>query len=942
MIDFKELNDRLLSNAVDLVKQWLPGGAVKMGREYVVRNPKRPDSTAGSFSINIRTGVWSDFAMGDVGGADMISLYAYIFTDDNQKKAADELEGGDYKIGAYSAMPEKEDELEFIVPAPKEPTAFNLRKKTLDKGEWVNEEPVRKHRYHTSEGELLCYVCTYGEGKNKDIRAHSYIKDAEGNEGWRSKAPKHPPLYGLDLITKYPKAVIILMEGEKDADNYNCYADPNFTIAITWMGGAHRWKKADFSPIYGRSVAFWPDNDIPGFDCIEGIHEMIVDKLKAVKFVIPPDRAKGWDCSDYLEECSGMDLKNELAKFMKARAKELSDFKRASEIFRRGIPTQQEPDETEGLKTSLVRIEPTITDVQDSHVLQGDPDEPIDIDADIPFKMLGFEGGTFYYLPKSQKQVITILGGSHGGSCLLQLAHLNWWEQHFKKGGKAIGADWMAAASWLISRQQCIGPYNPENQRGFGCWIDKYKKRERIVYHLGNKIWCDGKIYNLSKFKTKYIYEWSKYTEDFENDPLEIKEACKLNEMCDLLALSNPIHKFYLSGWLVTAVICGALNWRPHIQITGPAGSGKTTVIEMSRSIIGPSALSADGDTTEAGLRAQLKSDTRALIFDEFENEGKESVAKLDKIFGLLRQASSEKQSGIIKGTASGKSIVYKARTSAMLSGITVNVEKAADKGRICVIELISKNHVGIERKIHMSNNWKKLKPMIKNVVTDEWCKKFRARCINNIRMIRENAVVFSGIIAENPDYGSERLGDQIGTLFAGAYSLESDFPITVAKAKEFLEVNKFDEEMVAKMDESKPDEVQLIQLILDTHISFRSGEKRSVLELYNLCQRRSPENGLSEEDKKDYFIVRNAREALNRHGLDAVGGTVNKEAGLYVADTHRALQTLMNDTRFNRGWGDILRRIVGVRRENRAIGGSKRPCSFLTDEILGLTESDK
>jgi hypothetical protein len=49
-----------------------------MGREYTARNPRRPDRNAGSFRINLNTGRWADFAIGD-GGGDVISLAAYLF-----------------------------------------------------------------------------------------------------------------------------------------------------------------------------------------------------------------------------------------------------------------------------------------------------------------------------------------------------------------------------------------------------------------------------------------------------------------------------------------------------------------------------------------------------------------------------------------------------------------------------------------------------------------------------------------------------------------------------------------------------------------------------------------------------------------------------------------------------------------------------------------------
>lgn len=66
MLDFSAINDAALAAYPGLLERWLPGGAIA-GAEYVVRNPTRDDRSPGSFSINIKTGVWADFAAEDVG-----------------------------------------------------------------------------------------------------------------------------------------------------------------------------------------------------------------------------------------------------------------------------------------------------------------------------------------------------------------------------------------------------------------------------------------------------------------------------------------------------------------------------------------------------------------------------------------------------------------------------------------------------------------------------------------------------------------------------------------------------------------------------------------------------------------------------------------------------------------------------------------------------------
>jgi hypothetical protein len=76
-INFSVVNAAALRALPILLPRWLPDGKRK-GREFVAKNPTRADANAGSFSINMETGKWSDFATGDRGG-DPVSLAAYLF-----------------------------------------------------------------------------------------------------------------------------------------------------------------------------------------------------------------------------------------------------------------------------------------------------------------------------------------------------------------------------------------------------------------------------------------------------------------------------------------------------------------------------------------------------------------------------------------------------------------------------------------------------------------------------------------------------------------------------------------------------------------------------------------------------------------------------------------------------------------------------------------------
>jgi hypothetical protein len=75
-LDFGRINAAALAALPLLVARWLPDGR-RRGAEWVTRNPRRHDRKPGSFSVNLTTGKWADFATGDKGG-DPVSLAAYI------------------------------------------------------------------------------------------------------------------------------------------------------------------------------------------------------------------------------------------------------------------------------------------------------------------------------------------------------------------------------------------------------------------------------------------------------------------------------------------------------------------------------------------------------------------------------------------------------------------------------------------------------------------------------------------------------------------------------------------------------------------------------------------------------------------------------------------------------------------------------------------------
>lgn len=85
-LNFEHTKALALECIDEVLERWLPDGKLS-GREYKACNPTREDGSPDSFSINVETGVWGDFATGDFGG-DLISLVAYLEGCERQTDAA--------------------------------------------------------------------------------------------------------------------------------------------------------------------------------------------------------------------------------------------------------------------------------------------------------------------------------------------------------------------------------------------------------------------------------------------------------------------------------------------------------------------------------------------------------------------------------------------------------------------------------------------------------------------------------------------------------------------------------------------------------------------------------------------------------------------------------------------------------------------------------------
>ena len=502
-----------------------------------------------------------------------------------------------------------------------------------------------------------------------------------------------------------------------------------------------------------------------------------------------------------------------------------------------------------------------------------------------PFQPLGYNHGEYFYLPKGAPQVKSLTADKHSSSHLISMAPLQWWEREYPAKS---GFDAAAAANALMRTNEKIGVYDNRRIRGRGAWMDK----QRTVLHLGDHLVVDGISKKLSEHNSRWIYEAGSTLEldGINTEPMTNAEAHKVIALCKRFSFEKSISAEFLAGWMVIAQICGVLPWRPHILITGAAGSGKSTVSEsVLRPIVGPSAICCMGNTTEAGLRGEAGSDARAVLFDEAESGGEHSK-RMQAVLELARQSSSDIGYSILKGSQSGKSVKYQPRLCFCFSSIGAAATQQADNDRVTSLSLIKDEKPGHDER------WKALKSDITALLTPEYCVALRARNYDLIPVIIENFKVFSRLLTVK--YGSARKGDQYGALLAGSYSLRSRNLIDDATAQAFIESLDWGD---TANDATGKDEAQCLSIILQYQIKTEANSTYTVGELIETAS-------LAMNQDHDA-----AKATLLRHGIKITDSL----DGFYVANNHTALAKILEKSSWSKNWGHILARLPGAFKSN-------------------------
>jgi putative DNA primase/helicase len=711
--------------------------------------------------------------------------------------------------------------------------------------------------------------------------------------GWHRPSRRDPfscewptprPLYGLPALGQRPEAAVLVVEGEATAEA----AALLFLelVVISWANGTNAIAKTDWRPLAERSVTLWPDADAPGRKAMARLAALLAEQGCELQLVEPAaELPQGWDLAD--ADWSPAEAAEHLRQWARplpaAEDGTSAVAANSAGAANSGVDTHTEVAALAGGPKEKTSVRQTTANSTAT--------TPANSSAAAPFQCLGYDGEGSFYRSYRTGQVLRLARSAHTAAHLVALAPLAHWETLYPSRS---GVNWPAVASDLYECSIAAGLFSPERIRGRGAWWDE----NRPLLHLGDRLVTpDGEQPITAPFRSRFVYQHMPRL-DGPGDvaPLTTVEAAPIVAIANRFRWEVPASGTLLLGWVVLAPICGALGWRPHLWLTGGAGSGKSAILDRYVTpLLGDFALHVSGSTTEAGLRQSIGSDAMPVVFDEAESNEKGDQQRMQGILALARVASSESGAAMLKGSPSGEVSRYRVRSMFLLSSIATALKQGADQGRFAQLSLGNPADLA---KAERESHWAGLDRDLERQITPELGRRLIARSTGLIPVIRQAAAVFSRAAARHFD--SQRLGDQYGTLLAGAWSLLSDVAPTEAEAE--LCIASHDWESYGQSSEQS-DERRCLQVILQHSLRVECADRsvtRTIGELVELAAHQAHDLEIGADL---------ASQTLGRQGLRLEPGQ------LLVSNTAQPIGTILRETAWSHGWSVLLLRLHGAQR---------------------------
>ncbi|WP_353282682.1 AAA family ATPase [Wolbachia endosymbiont (group A) of Pogonocherus hispidulus] len=257
------MKTQLLQNIRSCLFHLLPRGTFRGDKFYVGDVQGNKGKSTVIELTGERAGLWKDFATGE--GGDIIDLWATV----HGKNAKTEFPEVMLSISEWLGIKEKN----------------NIRD--------LEQYLTCSWNYYDENNQLIVIVYRYDPPlERKQFKPFDVKKQ-------RFKEPEIRPLYNIPGILKSDK--VILVEGEKCAE---ALIEKGITATTAMFGANAPIDKTDWTPLKGKHIIIWPDNDEAGNKYAKNAEKKLLElgvaSLATLKIL--SDKPRSWDAADCLLE----------------------------------------------------------------------------------------------------------------------------------------------------------------------------------------------------------------------------------------------------------------------------------------------------------------------------------------------------------------------------------------------------------------------------------------------------------------------------------------------------------------------------------------------------------------------------------------------------------------------------------------------------------------
>jgi hypothetical protein len=335
-----------------------------------------------------------------------------------------------------------------------------------------------------------------------------------------------------------------------------------------------------------------------------------------------------------------------------------------------------------------------------------------------------------------------------------------------------IPAGWSAreCGADLISACTRIGAADDAELRRDGVWSDD---KGGLVVHCGQRIFAEDREHRPGLRQGKAIYIAAPRREPPAEEPASAAECLRLEDDFRLWTYAPAIGPFapqLLMGMVACGILSAALDWRPHMATWGPAGAGKTTLVNFVARCCGLE--EASDDVSEPGIRRLFNARSGLIPLDE--NEA--AVAQTTQVLNLMRGASSGKGAMVVRTSQDSGVDVFRVAGSFFLAAINPPHLSLADSSRITLI-LLRRGTTSEGRKAQLDDAMLRARAAYPRLLT---------RLVLGFDRYRQNLAVLRA--AAIRAHATARSADQIAALLAGWQTLTQDEPVEAGDADRLVE----------------------------------------------------------------------------------------------------------------------------------------------------------